>query len=99
MRSCRSAGRWVGSVPWAVGRSKMSSFKTSGAKLIQPFDLRYCEGTVRGTGAGEQCSVAGADRDRRGEEDADSGSNRSFVQPFGLAPYRYWPVTMVGWGC
>src|SRR5215467_14221197 len=46
MRSCRSAGQWVGSVPWDVGHSKMSSFKTSGANLTRRFDLRYCEGIV-----------------------------------------------------
>ena len=40
MRSCQSAGRWVASVPWAVGRSKMSSFKISGANRTRRFDLR-----------------------------------------------------------
>ena len=33
----------AGSVLWAVGRSKMSSFRTSGAKLTRGFELRYCE--------------------------------------------------------
>jgi Nitroreductase family len=37
--------------PWAVGRSKMSSFKTSGADLTRRFDRRYCEGIVTGKGA------------------------------------------------
>ena len=32
------AGRWVGSARWAAGRSRMSSFKISGANLIEGFN-------------------------------------------------------------